>query len=82
MPIIPGMKLDQWLTESGMSQLAFAKLADVQQSSINRFINGESLPDWSTIEKIRVATKDAVTAADWAETWRDRQAEGQGATVS
>lgn len=64
------MQLDRWLQETGTSQSALARTIDILPSSVSRLANGENFPDWDTIEKIRIATKDAVTAADWAERWR------------
>lgn len=64
------MQIDQWLKETDTSQSALARGIGILPSSVNRLVKGESFPDWDTIENIRVFTKDAVTAADWAERWR------------
>lgn len=66
------MQLDQWLTKTDTSQSALARKIGILPSSVSRLVSGENFPDWETIEKIRVATNDAVTAEDWADRWRKK----------
>lgn len=66
------MQLDQWLKSTGTSQSKLARTIGILPSSVNRLVKGKSFPDWQTIEAIRIATMDAVTADDWAARWRER----------
>lgn len=73
------MQLDQWLEKTGTSQSALARQIDILPSSVNRLVKGKNTPDWDTIEKIRIATNDAVTVLDWVERWRQRNPSSQAA---
>jgi plasmid maintenance system antidote protein VapI len=76
------MQLDQWLLETNTSQSALARAIGILPSSVNRLVNGKTFPGWDTSERIRLATKDAVTADDWAFRWRSRSAASQQLAAS
>jgi transcriptional regulator with XRE-family HTH domain len=71
------MQLDRWLIETNTSQSALARAIGILPSSVNRLVKGKAFPNFDTIERIRIATKDAVTADDWASRWRERAAANQ-----
>lgn len=59
------MKLKQWLDDRDMTATAFAKLADLDVSTVTRVINGERRPEWQTLDKILAATSGEVTPNDF-----------------
>lgn len=63
--ILSVMKLDQYLTQRGMTDAAFAEKVGRSQSSINRIRRGETRPDWKTMERIVEETGGEVSPNDF-----------------
>lgn len=63
---ITGMKLDQYLSQNQITDVAFAAKIGVASTTVMRWRRGLVRPDWSTIPKIGEATNGAVTANDFA----------------
>ena len=60
------MQLTSYLKLVGIVPSRFALQIGVPASTISRILRGERVPTLATIERIRVATDGAVTAADYA----------------
>ncbi len=61
------MKLATYLTETGLTEPAFAQSLKVSQVTINRYVRNERFPDPAMIGRIAEATDNRVTVADWYE---------------
>ena len=59
------MTLKRWLEKNKMSQNAFSKSVGRDPSVINRICSGETKPEWSTMERILLATAGAVKPNDF-----------------
>ena len=63
-----GMKLDQYMSERGLTDVALAAQIGVASTTVMRWRRRETLPDWRMLPKIAAATEGAVTANDFAAT--------------
>lgn len=70
---------DYFSSTEGLTDADFAGRVGMSQSQINRLRRGVSSPDWATIEKIRAATDNLVTADDWAAQAVERAASREAA---
>lgn len=61
------MRLEQYLTDNGISAAAFARMLGTSQVTIYRYKRGLRFPYPETIAKIHKATKGKVTVRDWYE---------------
>jgi len=61
------MTLHEFLIEEGYTQQAFAELIGVRQSSVSKWLQGDSRPSWSIIKKIKEVTDGQVTADSFLE---------------
>lgn len=59
------MKLEAFLSETGITNAAFGRQIGRDASSVSRLRRGETRPDWETAAKIAQATNGAVTANDF-----------------
>jgi transcriptional regulator with XRE-family HTH domain len=59
------MTLKQYLIEKGLTQGQFAKLSDLTQASISRYLAYKQKPDLEALLKIQRATKGKVDAKDF-----------------
>jgi transcriptional regulator with XRE-family HTH domain len=59
------MKLYEWQTKHGLSDVKMAKLVGVDQSTINRINNGRTKPSGQTLARIEEVTSGAVSAKDF-----------------
>lgn len=66
------MKLRDWLSTTHTTHAAFAERLDVSRETVSRWASETVLPDWKRILEIEKLTKQAVTAADWANVARER----------
>jgi transcriptional regulator with XRE-family HTH domain len=60
------MKLEEYLSRNGITQLAFAEKANIHPVNISQYINGRRIPKLGTMIKIREATNGAVDIQDFA----------------
>ena len=60
-----GMKLSRYLSDTGISQAAFADLIKRTQPAVNRYARGLRVPDTDTIKLIETATAGKVRWEDW-----------------
>lgn len=58
------MKLKEWRDANNLKMIPAAKKLGLSQPTISRIEDGSVFPSFKTIEKIRIKTKGAVTAAD------------------
>ena len=68
------MKLIKYLEQETLSVSAFAKLIGRAHTTVGRIINGDTRPDWSTMEAIKKATNGAVTPNDFADAGKSSEA--------
>lgn len=59
------MKLDAYLSETGVTVAAFAGRVGVQPATIYRYLNGERFPTPDRLVAIEGATNGRVTSADF-----------------
>jgi transcriptional regulator with XRE-family HTH domain len=59
------MKLDQFISESGLSRADFAKAIGVSEVSVTRYIGGSRIPRPVVLAKISEVTKGSVTPNDF-----------------
>lgn len=59
------MKLDDYLTQSGMTPYRFAKQIGCNPSLVYRWISGEARPDWKYLPVIEEATQSLVAPQDF-----------------
>jgi len=59
------MNLKHFLAEKGLTQEQFAKLSDLTQASISRYLTDKQKPDLVALLKIRKATRGKVDAKDF-----------------
>jgi predicted transcriptional regulator len=59
------MKLKDHLNKNHISMTSFSKKIDRNTSTVSRICAGEVRPDWSTMEKILVATGGKVKPNDF-----------------
>lgn len=59
------MTLDAYLSGVGMSAYAFAKVIEVDTSTVTRLRNGECMPTIETLRKIERATDGKVGMVDF-----------------
>jgi transcriptional regulator with XRE-family HTH domain len=59
------MKLDEYLTRSGMTDAVFAEKINRDRSSVSRWRRNVSRPDWTALVAIAKATAGAVSANDF-----------------
>lgn len=71
------MKLDQYLSDKGISTAAFAKSIGMYASSLWRIRNGKVRPDWKTIDAIMKATEGAVEPNDFIDSAARELAESE-----
>lgn len=62
------MKLDAWLSQSGLSAEAFGRQLGVSGQAVRRWCSGERAPNAEMVETISAATDGLVTAQDIHET--------------
>jgi DNA-binding transcriptional regulator YdaS (Cro superfamily) len=60
-----GMKLSKYLSQAAVSEAEFAKSIGVASASVNRYCQGERVPEPTIMRKIYKATHGAVTANDF-----------------
>ena len=59
------MRLNEWKSgQPGMTTASLAALCGVQRVAMHRIMSGETLPRWSTMDRIVRATDGAVTLPD------------------
>ena len=61
------MTLHEFLIKEGFTQQQFAELIGVRQSSVSKWLQGDSRPSWSIIKKIKEVTDGKVTADSFLE---------------
>ncbi len=61
------MKLKAYLKKKGMKPLDFARVINVSEMSIYRWMNGTNIPQTKTIESIDRATNGKVKPKDFYE---------------
>ena len=59
------MILEDWLDKNGLSQTDFAALAQIDQSTISRWLSNQRAPSLATMFEIGCLTSKAVSANDW-----------------
>jgi DNA-binding transcriptional regulator YdaS (Cro superfamily) len=59
------MKLSDFLTNAGMTDVEFAARIGRASSTVNRWRHERTRPEWDAIVQIERATKGAVTANDF-----------------
>tara|TARA_Y100000310_G_scaffold324983_1_gene387687 strand:- start:513 stop:707 length:195 start_codon:yes stop_codon:yes gene_type:complete len=59
------MKLKEYLTKKSISMTKFASLIDRDKSSVSRICSGETQPDWTTMDRILLATGGRVRPNDF-----------------
>lgn len=59
------MKLDAYLSSENIKEADFAASIDCSQAHVNRLRRGKSFPSPKMIERIRRATGEQVSFADW-----------------
>lgn len=62
---MPGMTLEQYLSETGETDAAFGARVGLSQSHVSRLRRLASRPSWSAIYAILEATGGRVTETDW-----------------
>jgi hypothetical protein len=68
------MTLDDYLTETGISNAAFAASIHREPSTVGRLRRGLTMPDWETMSVIKNATDGAVGADDFLREYEVRKA--------
>jgi transcriptional regulator with XRE-family HTH domain len=71
------MTLSEFLTSQNMTDAQFASLVDRDRSTVTRWRNGATRPDWKAIDAIATATGGKVSVLDFFPTQK-----GQGHAVS
>ena len=56
------MTLHEFLIEKALTQQAFADMIGAKQSSVSKWLQGDSRPSWAMIRTIKEITKGSVTA--------------------
>ncbi len=59
------MTLQQYLTQTGLSQQKFARLAGIAQVTVSRYVNGLRLPRRAHMQRIYEITGGSVTPNDF-----------------
>ena len=59
------MQIEQYLTETPITQTAFAELIGEGQGTFSRYLNGERKIPLEVIQKVETATGSKVTFSDW-----------------
>ena len=59
------MQLADYLKAEGIAATEFAKRIDRSEATVSRIVRGVNRPDWSTMQKIRIATNDKVMPNDF-----------------
>lgn len=59
------MKLNVYLQNNKLTQSEFAKIANIKQPMISRYLTGIETPNIVTLQKIHAATSGQVTAEDF-----------------
>ena len=61
----PGMTLSEFLDQHKMTDAQFAALVDRDRSTVTRWRNGATRPDWRALDAIAEATRGKVSALDF-----------------
>ena len=61
------MHISLYMRRNALSDDDFAIIIGRSRATVSRIRRGKVRPDWDTIQRIRTATKGAVTANDFAE---------------
>lgn len=59
------MKLETYLTNSGLTREAFARRCGVTPSAVTKWVTGRTRPDWAQLRAIWRATDGAVAPNDF-----------------
>lgn len=59
------MRLADYLRTNGLNDQDFSERIGVSRTTVLRLRRGTCLPRWQTVDRITVATKGLVTAADF-----------------
>ena len=65
--------LTDYLIARNETQTAFAGRSGLTDATLSRILSGKGTPSAVVVEKIRLATRGAVTPNDVFETWRQAQ---------
>lgn len=76
------MRLQDYLTKTGMTQTAFADLLGVKQATISRYLSGARKPEPDLMVRIFEATRGSVSPNDFFDVPSRRRAMRQAAQFS
>lgn len=62
---ISGMTLSEFLASQNMTDAQFAELVNRDRSTVTRWRNGQTRPDWDAIAAIGAVTDGKVSALDF-----------------
>lgn len=75
----PGMQINPWMAEKGLTATDVARLTGTAPSTITRVLNGEMKPSAQLCRRIELVSHGRVLLADLVDEdqwWRDHNVEG------